>query len=58
MALICYFISGVGFVAWVIISLVRSIADRPLGPTSEDEPTSDRTNETADDAQDGRSEEP
>jgi hypothetical protein len=27
-ALICYFISGVGFVAWVIISIVRSIEDR------------------------------
>jgi hypothetical protein len=57
-ALICYFISGVGFVAWVIISLVRSIEDRPFGPTTEDESMSDRTNETAGDAQDGRSEEP
>jgi hypothetical protein len=57
-ALICYFISGVGFVAWVIISLVRSIEDRPLGPTIDDGSTSDRTDETVDEAQDGRSEEP
>lgn len=57
-ALICYFISGAGFVAWVIISLVRSIEDRPLGPRIDDESTSDRNNEPADEVQDRRSEEP